>query len=422
MHYPYSMGETAENVARRWEVGRDLQDELRPGVAAEGLAAIEAGRSTARSSRSRFPSGSARHRGVRATSTPSRLVQRGLAEARPAFRDGGTVTAGNSSGINDGASAVLLVEAGRRANSDSSAGPNRVDRGGRSRSGGDGDRPGTATKKAGTCWHRRKRPRTRRAQRGFASQSIVCISARPGSRQGQRQRWGHRPRSPAGDERRAAHHDARPRAATNGRALWPCHEVSASARESRRSSSGSTADAAGRSISAQRLSESVAQRTIGPSTDPITWRQTPRSNPTLPRRIVSQCWKSSDRRQPDGAAASKLRDLTAEETNPQIGLRVYVYSGGCSGFRYGMMLEDAPTAEDKSSRRNGVKVYVDGNSVELLKGPDRLRRYAHGRGFHREQSDAVAACGCGSSFRTADDTGSPKAARTNLRDRFPTTG
>jgi len=47
------------------------------------------------------------------------------------------------------------------------------------------------------------------------------------------------------------------------------------------------------------------------------------------------------------AAAVKLRELTAEETNPAIGLRVYVYSGGCSGFRYGMMLEDAPTAEDR---------------------------------------------------------------------------
>ena len=47
------------------------------------------------------------------------------------------------------------------------------------------------------------------------------------------------------------------------------------------------------------------------------------------------------------AAAAKLRELTAEETNPDVGLRVYVYSGGCSGFRYGMMLEDAPTPEDR---------------------------------------------------------------------------
>src|SRR5207244_11016383 len=68
------------------------------------------------------------------------------------------------------------------------------------------------------------------------------------------------------------------------------------------------------------------------------------------------------------AAALKLRELTAEETNPAIGLRVYVYSGGCSGFRYGMMLEDAPPAEDRVLDVSGIKVYVDGQSVDLLKG------------------------------------------------------
>lgn len=109
------------------------------------------------------------------------------------------------------------------------------------------------------------------------------------------------------------------------------------------------------------------------------------------------------------AAAAKLRELTAEEANPDIGLRVYVYSGGCSGFRYGMMLEDAPTAEDKVLEANGVKVYVDGKSIDLLQGSqidyvDTLM----GAGFTVNNPNAVAACGCGSSFRTADDTGSPK--------------
>ncbi|HEY7969372.1 MAG TPA: iron-sulfur cluster insertion protein ErpA [Candidatus Limnocylindrales bacterium] len=110
------------------------------------------------------------------------------------------------------------------------------------------------------------------------------------------------------------------------------------------------------------------------------------------------------------AAAAKLRELTAEETNPAIGLRVYVYSGGCSGFRYGMMLEDAPTAEDKVLEANGVKVYVDGSSVNLLQGSeidyvDTLM----GAGFTVNNPNAVAACGCGSSFRTADDSGSARA-------------
>ena len=109
------------------------------------------------------------------------------------------------------------------------------------------------------------------------------------------------------------------------------------------------------------------------------------------------------------AAVSKLGELTKEETNPDIGLRVYVYSGGCSGFRYGMMLEDAPTPEDRVLDVSGIKVYVDGQSVDLLKGSqidyvDTLM----GAGFTVNNPNAVAACGCGSSFRTADDAGSAK--------------
>jgi iron-sulfur cluster assembly accessory protein len=110
------------------------------------------------------------------------------------------------------------------------------------------------------------------------------------------------------------------------------------------------------------------------------------------------------------AAALKLRELTKEETNPNIGLRVYVYSGGCSGFRYGMMLEDQPTPEDNVLEVNGTKVYVDGQSIPLLKGSeidyvDTLM----GAGFTVNNPNAVTACGCGSSFRTADDAGTARS-------------
>src|SRR3954465_12510550 len=109
------------------------------------------------------------------------------------------------------------------------------------------------------------------------------------------------------------------------------------------------------------------------------------------------------------AAVGKLRELTKDEQNPEIGLRVYVYSGGCSGFRYGMMLEDAPTPEDQILDASGIKVYVDGQSVNLLQGSqidyvDTLM----GAGFTVNNRNAVWACGCGSNFRTADDAGSAK--------------
>jgi 3-oxoadipyl-CoA thiolase len=111
-HYPYSMGETAENVAERWEVGRDLQDAFALASHRKSVAAIEEGRFVDQI----VPVAIPQRKG------PPLVVERdehpradtsldALANLRPAFRDGGSVTAGNSSGINDGASAVLLVEA-----------------------------------------------------------------------------------------------------------------------------------------------------------------------------------------------------------------------------------------------------------------------------------------------------------------------
>ena len=110
------------------------------------------------------------------------------------------------------------------------------------------------------------------------------------------------------------------------------------------------------------------------------------------------------------AAAARLRDLTKEETSPAIGLRVYVYSGGCTGYRYGMMLEDQPTADDSVLEANGVRVYVDSSSVPLIAGSsidyvDSLM----GAGFTVVNPNAASACGCGSSFRTPDDGGAPRA-------------
>jgi 3-oxoadipyl-CoA thiolase len=114
LHYPYSMGETAENVAERWTVGREAQDAFALASQQKAVAAIEAGRFDDQI----VPIGIPQKKG------PLLVVERdehpradtsaeALARLRAAFREGGSVTAGNSSGINDGASAVLLVEAER---------------------------------------------------------------------------------------------------------------------------------------------------------------------------------------------------------------------------------------------------------------------------------------------------------------------
>jgi iron-sulfur cluster assembly protein len=110
------------------------------------------------------------------------------------------------------------------------------------------------------------------------------------------------------------------------------------------------------------------------------------------------------------AAAGKLQALVEAENNPAIGLRVYVYSGGCSGFRYGMMLEDQPSGEDVTVESKGIKVYIDGQSTKYIAGSeiDYLDTLM-GAGFTVNNPNAVSACGCGSSFRTSESAGSPGA-------------
>jgi len=113
-HYPFSMGETGENVAERWGVSRERQDAFALESQRRAVAAIEGGRFHDQivpvevPQRKGEPVVVARDEHPRADTSAE-----ALARLRPAFRDGGTVTAGNASGINDGASAVLVVEAER---------------------------------------------------------------------------------------------------------------------------------------------------------------------------------------------------------------------------------------------------------------------------------------------------------------------
>jgi acetyl-CoA acetyltransferase family protein len=114
-YYPYSMGETAENVAERWDVSRERQDSFALESQRRAVAAIDAGRFDEQIVPVEISDRKGEVSTVRRDEHPrADTSSEALAKLRPAFRSaGGTVTAGNSSGINDGASAVLLVEAER---------------------------------------------------------------------------------------------------------------------------------------------------------------------------------------------------------------------------------------------------------------------------------------------------------------------
>ena len=114
-HKLESMGETGENVAERWQVARERQDAFALTSHRRAIAAIEAGRFDTQIVPVEVPGrpGAEPVLVGRDEHPRADTSLEALARLKPAFRAGGTVTAGNSSGINDGASAVLLAEADR---------------------------------------------------------------------------------------------------------------------------------------------------------------------------------------------------------------------------------------------------------------------------------------------------------------------
>jgi len=112
-HRPYSMGETGENVAERWTVSREDQDAFALESHRRAVAAIESGRFADQIVPVSVPQPRGEPLVVDRDEHPRADTSlEALARLKPAFRSGGTVTAGNSSGINDGAGACVLVEGG----------------------------------------------------------------------------------------------------------------------------------------------------------------------------------------------------------------------------------------------------------------------------------------------------------------------
>jgi len=110
LHHPYSMGETAENVAERYHISREEQDAFALESHQRAAAAQDAGRLAGEIVAVEVPAG----RGETATVTLDEQPRRDttlekLGKLKAAFRKDGSVTAGNSSGINDGAAALVIA-------------------------------------------------------------------------------------------------------------------------------------------------------------------------------------------------------------------------------------------------------------------------------------------------------------------------
>ncbi len=109
MHYPYSMGETAENIAKQWKISREAQDEFAVQSQEKYFTALDNGTWKDELVPVEIEGEKNSKKMIDRDEHPRKTSLEKLSSLKPAFVKDGTVTAGNSSGINDGAAAVLLA-------------------------------------------------------------------------------------------------------------------------------------------------------------------------------------------------------------------------------------------------------------------------------------------------------------------------
>ena len=99
------------------------------------------------------------------------------------------------------------------------------------------------------------------------------------------------------------------------------------------------------------------------------------------------------------AAASKVKDLIAEEGNSALMLRVFISGGGCSGFQYGFTFDENLADGDTVVEKSGVKLLIDPMSFQYLMGAEiDYSEGLEGAQFVIKNPNATTTCGCGSSF------------------------
>jgi iron-sulfur cluster assembly protein len=103
------------------------------------------------------------------------------------------------------------------------------------------------------------------------------------------------------------------------------------------------------------------------------------------------------------AAEKVTAFLESHDPAPEAGLRVGVKGGGCSGFQYALALDEQRDGDQVFEDR-GIRLIVDAQSLRYVDGS--VVDYTEslmGAGFEVKNPNVVAACGCGSSFRVADE-------------------
>lgn len=107
-------------------------------------------------------------------------------------------------------------------------------------------------------------------------------------------------------------------------------------------------------------------------------------------------------------AVARIKAMMEEENDQDLKLRVGVAGGGCSGLSYSMGFDKEVQEGDTELNFSGLQVLIDKESAPLLRDVTiDYKENMLGGGFTIDNPNAIATCGCGSSFRTKENTGTP---------------
>lgn len=99
------------------------------------------------------------------------------------------------------------------------------------------------------------------------------------------------------------------------------------------------------------------------------------------------------------SAIAKIKDLLAEENDPNLKLRTFVQGGGCAGFSYGFSFDEEQNDDDFLIEKEGMKVVIDAMSMQYMTGAEiDYKEDLMGSQFTIKNPNAQTTCGCGSSF------------------------
>lgn len=108
------------------------------------------------------------------------------------------------------------------------------------------------------------------------------------------------------------------------------------------------------------------------------------------------------------SAAYEVKDMLEKNNLSHGFLRFKVQGGGCTGLTYGMSADEVSTDKDEILEFYGVKVLIDRYDIPVVEGTVvDFKQSLMGGGFTIENPNAIASCGCGTSFKTKKNAGTP---------------